>query len=393
MNEEIVQFFATIEDNDARRKSSASTASLNAQNYEQISIREILDRIKHKTNTKPTGGREARPNEEIEDLQDYALEAPRSSLLHRDEVLPPLFLPTQFEPDLTLHPPNTFIDAEKADAITKSSKESRESVFIDDKSWSQDKKSMVNKFSLVFESNFECGNLAIAESVIRKGSAFGTPEEYDLFLRSDLLPAGNPIPPRYMQWFLFRVTSTKRRSYLFRIHNVTSPDAESLLGFRPLMLSQSEYSEEGRGWQRVVGEVSVSSATRSPLNFPSYYSSSPSAYTVTFTFQSKYVKDTLYFASAVPYTYTHLQNFIYISQKNPLLKPHLRVRQGGRGEGGQRLDVLLITQDNSYIRPDFKLSDLDEEKGASRSGYEEFMKVKVRDLLPPPRRGRRGRRE
>eukprot|EP01031_Cornospumella_fuschlensis_P037386 gene37386-45396_t len=175
MSEEIVQFFASIEDNDTRRKSAASVA-LNPKAYEQISIREILDRLKHKTSVKTAGTRDVRPNEEIEDLQEYALEAPRTSLLHRDEVLPPLFLPTQFEPDITIHPPNNFAD------LVNGLKETRDTVFIDDQFWAQTKKTAINKFSLGFESSFECGNLAIAESVTRKGAAIGAPEEYDLYL-------------------------------------------------------------------------------------------------------------------------------------------------------------------------------------------------------------------
>ena len=92
--------------------------------------------------------------------------------------------------------------------------------------------------TLVFDSHFESGNLALANRI---DGTVGVNQEYDLHLHSDLHSAG------HNQWFYFSVSNMSPGSKVkFNIVNLGKPDSLYNRGMRPLAYSQFDASNEGK---------------------------------------------------------------------------------------------------------------------------------------------------
>ncbi|KAL0212298.1 hypothetical protein RCL1_005924 [Eukaryota sp. TZLM3-RCL] len=141
--------------------------------------------------------------------------------------------------------------------------------------------------SLVFRSDFECGNLS---EVIRRGEF-----EYELHIRPD----ERNDPKAMALWFYFSVSIQQPNTVLLlRIIGSSKLKSNYRHGQSPVVRSfyQGTFSE----WQKV-----------SPKNVY-YYKPCPSSnsYETAFIFSFSLSCD-YYFAYSYPYSYTHLQKFLY----------------------------------------------------------------------------------
>ena len=164
--------------------------SISAQDYEQITIKEIINRVKQRQPdevAKPTGPlvlpKYAKPAKTgpmalfdiTETTHNYRIEMPRSGILCRQEFIQPLYLPYTSEEDQQIsaaveqstEASNEQIQ-QKSGKIRKNAKLQRviiELVYCSDWSFNASKDSDLvmrpkkKHFGLSFESNFESGNL------------------------------------------------------------------------------------------------------------------------------------------------------------------------------------------------------------------------------------------
>lgn len=97
-------------------------------------------------------------------------------------------------------------------------------------------------YTCVFESRFESGNLRRAIQVYEF--------EYDLILKPDYNTRGN------IQWYYFKISNVrKNKVYRFNIINLMKPDSLYNHGMIPLMYSEAEAKNNGKGWQRHGNDV------------------------------------------------------------------------------------------------------------------------------------------
>ncbi|KAJ3371048.1 Cytosolic carboxypeptidase 2 [Kappamyces sp. JEL0680] len=215
-------------------------------------------------------------------------------------------------------------------AARPSSAVSRKKAFVPVSVYNERAKSPVYRLSgptdstLLFESHFESGNLSKATKI----------EEftYELTVRRDYETAG------HTQWFYFRIDNVVSGiDYTFKICNLMKPKSLYGDGMRPLLYSNHLASLEGLGWTRAGFRISYSvnpekdELTKMPLH------------TLTFSMRFPQTRDTVYIAHCYPYTYTHLQNYIQLLKRNPLLENIFRHKVLGKTPGGNNLDMLCIS--------------------------------------------------
>lgn len=336
-------------------------------NYEQVSVREIVSRFKDKSHKRRKSlkleDELSAVSKDAEERTEYYLEAPKTGLLDENEIIQPIFLPTACE-SANVSP--EFQTAETTMPFSgKKMEEIRNLVYCRDPSVLEEYQERLRNrgatvkqhFGLTFESNFECGNLFQVESVVRKGAALGTPEEYDLFLRMD--PSSHTVLyPPCAQWFFFRIENTKKRLYRFNIHFLTNGKIAYSDGKRPMMISEANFNGmDKEGWKPCGTDIIFEESFQCPLmykrreEFPILDGPlRPQLFKLSFTFAIKQPKDAVYFAYEVPYTFTQLQNFIYVLSKNPFNRKHLQIRTLCRSLAGNRTDLVIITEDSQLSR-------------------------------------------
>lgn len=141
---------------------------------------------------------------------------------------------------------------------------------------------------LVFDSNFECGNLDKVTIVAL--------DEYNLFLNPDTNTRG------YSQWFYFAVGNTRENTKVtFHILNCTNPAGLFKKGMKPLVFSEAEYKDKGTQWTPDTANV-----TYTPNDLAKKLTSNPNSsrtyYTLSFSYCFKHSSDRVYFAYTRPYT-------------------------------------------------------------------------------------------
>ncbi|KAJ3112655.1 Cytosolic carboxypeptidase 2, partial [Physocladia obscura] len=198
---------------------------------------------------------------------------------------------------------------------------------------------------LVFESRFECGNLAKA---IRCGSTC-----YELYVRNDLNTSG------HTQWFYFRVQGMVARNessyedvvYRFDIVNLGKPKTLYNCGLRPLMYSKGLFAAKGIGWHRVGQNITytpsknILPSNTDDLQTQENQQQQEQKYTLSFTVNfPNYLNDTTYFAHCYPYSYTDLQTDISILKADPLRAPLFRHTVLAKTVAGNNIDLLTVTQ-------------------------------------------------
>ncbi len=96
--------------------------------------------------------------------------------------------------------------------------------------------------TLIFESRFECGNLAKAYKI--------SGNEYDLELACDIKTRG------HTQWFYFSVSNMRKGvTYTINITNFCKRDSLYSSGLRPLMYSDTRAKIEHVGWSRCGANI------------------------------------------------------------------------------------------------------------------------------------------
>ncbi|CAF2396050.1 unnamed protein product [Rotaria sp. Silwood2] len=142
-----------------------------------------------------------------------------------------------------------------------------------------------NADHLLFDSQFECGNLRKAIQI--------TEEEYDLILRPDI----NTF--RYHQWFYFEVSNMRPDiTYRFNIINFEKLNSQFNAGMQPVMFSVCDALGGKSYWRRIGEKISYYKNT--------YGKKKKIYYTLTFNIRFAHANDICYIAYHYPYTYTTL---------------------------------------------------------------------------------------
>lgn len=213
---------------------------------------------------------------------------------------------------------------------------------------------------LIFDSNFECGNLdkvyrvtgregLMRGAVLNEIQNFAIPhdvhQEYDMKLRNDLATTGN------IQWYYFSACApaTPRLQFPLRVRftitNMQKQDALYNYGMKPAVLS-SVAAE--RGWRHGGEDVcyyrngacAVKAATgkkkkKKKFKLQPYYS-----LTFTYTFHGP---DKVFFAHTFPYTFSDLQRYLLELEKDEYVSSFMRRRTLCTTLGGNKCDLLTIT--------------------------------------------------
>jgi len=195
--------------------------------------------------------------------------------------------------------------------------------------------------TLVFDSHFESGNLALANRV--DGTA-GVNQEYDLHLHTDLHSAG------HNQWFYFSVSNTAPGSKVkFNIVNLGKPDSLYNRGMRPLMYSQADAAEGDReaGWRRCGQDIKYyCNHNQAPPVKGGRERGDRRYYTMTFTHLFDKSNDVVFFAMCYPYTYTDLQRYLYTMQVNDERNSNFRREVLCKTLAGNDCDLITVTEMN-----------------------------------------------
>eukprot|EP00775_Hariotina_reticulata_P008712 gene8712-8893_t len=185
--------------------------------------------------------------------------------------------------------------------------------------------------TLVFESRFESGNLRRAVQVFEY--------EYDLVLQPDINTKG------HTQFFYFAVANTRAgQTYRFNIINLQKQDSLYNMGMLPLMHSEHHLRSKGIGWTRCGSKISYGANNIKRNKRYTYY-------TLTFTVKFPYSADLVHLAHCHPYTYTDLQNQLYVLLKEPVPAVTVQRTTLATSLAGNTVDMLTITAPADQGRP------------------------------------------
>ncbi|KAK3697423.1 hypothetical protein QZH41_019236, partial [Actinostola sp. cb2023] len=186
--------------------------------------------------------------------------------------------------------------------------------------------------TLIFESRFESGNLKRAIKVGRF--------EYQLWMRTD------QYTMKHTQWFFFRVRNTKPGvTYQFYIMNFIKSNSLYNDGMQPLFYSEMDAFKNKIGWIRKGVNVKYykNDIRREDTSKDRYH------YSLTWTNQFQYSKDTCYFAHCYPYTYSDLQEYLIAVRNDPIKTRLCKQRVLCRTLCGNFVYILTVT--NPSRRP------------------------------------------
>uniref|UniRef100_A0A383WKG5 Peptidase M14 domain-containing protein n=1 Tax=Tetradesmus obliquus TaxID=3088 RepID=A0A383WKG5_TETOB len=185
--------------------------------------------------------------------------------------------------------------------------------------------------TLVFESRFECGNLRRVVQVYRF--------EYDLVLQPDINTRG------HTQWYYFSVRNMRPgQAYIFNIINLQKPDSLYNMGMLPLLHSAQQMRRKGIGWVRAGSDVyygpnSIKRGKQQPY------------FALTFTMEFPHEDDTVHLAHCYPYSYSDLQNHLYVLLKEPSNTAMMQRACMATSLAGNAVDVLTITAPEGCGKP------------------------------------------
>lgn len=187
----------------------------------------------------------------------------------------------------------------------------------------------LNDDTLVFESRFESGNLAMAKKV--------SSTEYNLLLQNDVNSHG------HTQWFFFKVSNTQRSLRVkFNIVNLVKGASLYNQGMQVAIYSQNAFLNSSQGWFRGGDDISY---------FPNGHRrenvASKTYFTMTFTYEFPEDNDTVHFAYSVPYTYTQLKEYLRDLEADPLRSQFMTRKSLCRTLAGNKCDYLTVTNPGS----------------------------------------------
>ena len=178
-----------------------------------------------------------------------------------------------------------------------------------------------DRTTLVFDSRFESGNLAKAVKM--------SDYEYKLYINNDIGTYD------CNHWFYFSVKNPRKSSITFKIVNMRKKDVLFQAGMKPAVYSLLLESHQGIRWHRDCSNISYTENISNRV-------SSHKSFTLSFTYNFKYENDEVYFAYAVPYTYSDLQD--YISLLTNCYPEILRVDSICETLAGNLCQVITITE-------------------------------------------------
>lgn len=146
-----------------------------------------------------------------------------------------------------------------------------------------------DKVTLEFNSRFESGNLSKAIKM--------SDYDYKLYISNDIGTYN------CNHWFYFSAKNPRKTRITFKIVNMRKKDVLFQAGMKPAVYSTQTEKHQGTKWLRDCSNVCYYENLNNR-------SSSHKSYTLSFTYSFKYEQDTVYFAYAVPYTYSDLQDSI-----------------------------------------------------------------------------------
>lgn len=197
-----------------------------------------------------------------------------------------------------------------------------------------------NKGFLLFDGDFEGGNLArvealeITEPTITTNS---TCVEYNIYIHADPCHPISPLTSGVeSHWFFFRIQRTIAGCcYRFHVKNMSLPCGQELQ-LRPVCISETSYQlNPTAGWSsRLIGD-DISYCANEP--------GSSMLHTLSFSLLSEFDNDSIYIALSAPYTYTHLQNVIHTLVHDPQNSNTITLQTLCHSAAGNRCDVMIIT--------------------------------------------------
>ena len=128
---------------------------------------------------------------------------------------------------------------------------------------------------------------------------------------------------------------------------------------RPICLSERKLKEDGIGWYRTSSSCCYYRRKRARVQPSARELSSNTTrrrrlknqYALSFLTEFEFSNDTIYFAVAQPYSYTHLQTFLLSLHRDLDAKSHFRREELCRSLAGNRIDLLIITEDCDQQMP------------------------------------------
>lgn len=150
----------------------------------------------------------------------------------------------------------------------------------------QDDQNSIETSDLGFESRFESGNLSMAKKI--------SDNEYNLLLQNDVNTFGA------VQWFFFRVHGGRfRQKVKFNIINLYKSESLFTQGMQISVYSCKNFELNKEGWHKGGTKINYFANNIERPNGKPYY-------TLSFYYEFMHEFDIVYFAYAVPYTYTDL---------------------------------------------------------------------------------------
>ena len=163
--------------------------------------------------------------------------------------------------------------------------------------------------NLIFESNFESGNLQLAylidpsneiseENIVNDSpKEKETKEIYQLFLHNDTNTTG------YSQWFFFRIKNGKKNKTInLNIMNFQRKITKYAYGLKIWYYSTKKNKEKNISWHHTTEKVDYyqNGLYRYINGKRQYY------YTLSFDYTIEYDDDEIYFANCIPFTYSDI---------------------------------------------------------------------------------------
>jgi len=199
---------------------------------------------------------------------------------------------------------------------------------------------------LIFDANFESGNLLSAKRVYfgdcrDNNRAF---QEYDLEMHPDL----NCHSGSLKQWFFFSIACScsfpsEHVKVKINITNFSKSNSLYTSGMKPLLYT------EATGWKRIGDDIGYfpSKERRGAMEG----GREKQMYTLSFTFDLTKSADKLYIAPCYPYTYFDLQEYLYDVESNSQTSQFVHRTMLCKTLAGNRCDLVTITGPSSCKLP------------------------------------------
>jgi len=186
--------------------------------------------------------------------------------------------------------------------------------------------------TLIFESRFESGNLLASYKI--------NENIYQLILQNDTNTHG------YSQWFFFRVSNTKKGAIVnLNIINLMKSYSLFNKGMKISIYSEKKSEQEKIGWEKRGENINY---YRNGL-FKYVKNSKRLLSSLIFQYEFEYDDDVIYFANAIPYSYTKLNRELNEYELKEKTYPFFYRKTLCLTIAGNSVDYIVITDtENEY---------------------------------------------